>query len=163
MIRKTFQLSLLLLAAVVVLAGLLTSPAAAGENPKAFGHGNLTRGGKLRTFSFTAVQHSDGAVTGEAALKNRAFDFRDHYKIDCLKFEGPNRTIVSGPLTMSNDPNVVGFIGVFAVEDNSEGQDAPIDRISGVFLFNPPTSCSDFGFSDFELSPIEAGNIQVKP
>jgi hypothetical protein len=73
------------------------------------------------------------------------------------------RTIASGPLTVSSDPTVVGFIGVFAVEDNGEGQDAPIDMISGVSLFAPPTSCSDFQFSDFELSPSEAGNIQVKP
>jgi hypothetical protein len=39
--RKTFQLALLLLAAVVMLAGLLTSPAAAVGNPSASGHGNL--------------------------------------------------------------------------------------------------------------------------
>jgi len=163
--RTIFYRSFLSLAAVVMLASLLASPAAAAGNRQASGHGNLTVSDGLRTFSFTAVQHADGTVTGDAELKSRAQGFRDHYKIDCLKVEGNNRAIVSGPLAKSTDSEFEGLIGLFAVEDNGEGGNAPTDRMSLVFLLEPPDSCSNYVFSDFDglMVPIEAGNIQVNP
>lgn len=181
--RKTFQPSLLLLAAVVMLASLLTSPAAAGGNPKASGHGNLIWGGELRTFSFTAVKHADGTVTGEAELNNRGVPIEIHMEIDCLKFEGGNRAIMSGPITHSSRPefNLVGLIAVFGVEDNGEDNNALPDRIGGV---DPPYSCNEVTFAKNKkgvlqdslylvgkgvklindpLTPIMGGNIQVEP
>jgi len=166
-----------LLAAVVVLAGLLTSPAAADGDPSASGHGNSISGGELRTFSFTAVQHADGTVTGEAEAFNRGFPIRVHWKIDCLKFEEGNRAITSGPITQSSDPEVaaVGRISVFGIEDNGEGENAPPDRITTVEVYAPEEGidCNDFTFVGDELQksgvvvnvlgPILAGNIQVKP
>lgn len=173
--RKTFQLSLLLLAAVVMLYSLLTSPAAAGGNPSASGHGNRISLGELRTFSFTAVKHADGTVTGEAEVFNRGFPIRAHWKIDCLKFEGGSRAIISGPITQSSDPEVVavGRIAVFGIEDNGEGKNAPPDRITTVPDYASPKSCNEFTFVGDELhdddgfvrtlNPILDGNIQVKP
>jgi len=72
---------------------------------------------------------------------------------------------MSGPYTQSNDPNDAGRIGLFAVEDNGEGGGAQPDRLSLVFTLDPPGSCSNYMFSDFDgfMLPIEAGNIQVKP
>lgn len=176
--RKTFQLSLLLLAAVVMLASSLTSPAAADGNPSAAGHGNRISGGELRTFSFTAVKHADGTVTGESETFNRAFPIRVHTKIDCLKFVGGNRAIMSGPITHSTDPEVatIGDIAVFGVEDNGEGENAPPDRITHVPVYAPPKSCNEFTLDGDDLIEIGApppradflreildGNIQVKP
>src|SRR5438128_347274 len=98
---RRFYRSFLSLAAVVMLASLLTSPAAAAGNSQASGHGNLTVSDGLRTFSFSAVQHADGTVTGNAELKSRGPGFQDHYQIDCLKVEG-NTAIMSGPVKKTN-------------------------------------------------------------
>src|SRR5688500_13979515 len=81
--KKTFQLSFLVLALVVMLTSLLTSAAAARGNPKTLGHANLTVGdGQKRTFSFTAVQHKDGTVTGQGEVNNPSFPIRIHFEID---------------------------------------------------------------------------------
>jgi len=176
--RKTFQLSLRLLAAAVMLTSLLTSPAAARGNPTASGHANLTAGvGQTRTFSFTAVKDADGTVTGQGEVNNPSFPIRVHWKIDCIKFEGGNRVIASGPVTQSSDPGTiaVGRITVFGVEDNGEGKNAPLDRITTIPDYAPPKSCNEFSFDGAglrddtlgvvvrTLRPIEAGNIQVQP
>jgi len=174
--RKTYQLSLILLVAVVMLASLLTSPAAAGGNPSAAGHGNLISVGELRTFSFTAVQHADGTVTGEGEVFNRGLGVFAHWKIDCLKFEGGNRAIATGTITQSSDPTLVGRIFVFGVEDNGEGDNAPTDKITTMPDYAPPKSCNEFTFVGNTLrdvnnlsvvvrplNPILKGNIQVQP
>lgn len=173
--RKTFRVSLLLLAAVVMLTSALAA-AAAGGNPKASGHANLTVGdGQTRTFSFTAVQHADGTVTGQGQVNNPSFPIRLHFELDCLKFDGDNRIIASGPVTQSSDPDTVavGRIAVFAVEDNGEGVNAPPDRITTIPDYDPPKSCNDFSFAGGglrddttgvivrPLRPIEAGQIKV--
>jgi hypothetical protein len=176
--RRSFQGWLLLVAAVVMLTSLLTSVAAARGNPTTSGHANITVGdGQTRTFSFTAVQHVDGTVTGEGEVNNPSFPIRVHFKIDCLKFDGDNRVIASGPVTQSSDPETiaVGRISVFAVEDNGAGLDAPSDRITTIPDYAPPKSCNEFslvadGLRDDTLGaivrplrPIEAGQIQVNP
>jgi hypothetical protein len=178
--RKTFHLSLLSFAAVIMLASLLTTPAAADGNPSASGHGNRISLGELRTFSFTAVQQKDGTVIGEAEVFNRGFPVRVHQKIDCLKFVEGNKAIMSGPITQSSDPGVaaLGNIAVFGVEDNGEGVNAPTDRITTVPDYAPEEGidCNDFTFVDDTLRNVNdlsvvvrplgtilAGNIQVKP
>jgi hypothetical protein len=176
--RKTRQVSLLLLAAVGMLAGLLISAAAASGNPRASGHGNLTVGeGQTRTFSFTALRRPDGTVTGEGDVNNPSFPIRVHFRVDCLKFDGDNRVIASGPVTQSSDPDTiaVGRIGVFAVEDNGAGASAAPDRITTIPDYAPPKSCNEFSFVGDglrddtlgtivrPLRPIEAGQITVQP
>ena len=175
---KSFPGWLLLVAAVALLTSLLTSAAAAGGNPTAAGHANITVGdGQTRTFSFTAVQHADGTVTGQAQVNNPSFPIRIHFRIDCLKFDGDSRIIASGPITQSSDPATiaVGRIAVFAVEDNGEGVNAPPDRITTIPDYAPPKSCNEFSFVGADLRDdtlgaivrplraIEAGQIQVNP
>jgi hypothetical protein len=177
MSRRTFRLSCLLLCALTVLGAALASAAAGGGNPKASGHANLTVGdGQTRTFSFTAVQHRNGTVTGQAEVNNPSFPIRVHFAIDCLKFDG-NRAIASGPVTQSSDPGTiaVGRISVVAVEDNGEGANAAPDRITTIPDYAPPKSCNDFSVSNSGLRDdtsgevvrpwreIEAGQIQVRP
>jgi hypothetical protein len=178
MSRRTFRLSCLLLCALTALGAVLASAAAGGGNPKASGHANLSVGdGQTRTFSFTAVQHRNGTVTGQAAVNNPSFPIRVHFAIDCLKFDGGNRVIASGPVTQSSDPGTiaVGRISVVAVEDNGEGANAAPDRITTIPDYDPPKSCNDFSVSDSGLRDdtsgavvrpwreIEAGQIQVRP
>ena len=97
--------------------------------------------------------------------------------MDCLKFDGSNRVIASGPITQSSDPDTiaVGRIGVFAVEDNGAGANAAPDRITTIPDYAPPRSCNEFSVDDDGLRddttgaivrpwrPIEAGQIQVRP
>lgn len=162
--RRMTVLSLLVLLAAVIATGITRSTSAMmpASGPSASGHGNLTVGGELRTFSFTAVTHKNGTVTGQAQLNNRAQDTRLHLDIDCLRVVG-NTATVSGIVTNTTDPTLEGFRGIFRVEDNGEGANDPPDRISLVFLFPPsvPLDCnSNLGLP---LIPIEAGNIQVRP
>jgi len=178
MSRSAFRLCGVFLGAAAALGVLVVSAAAGGGNPGAAGHANLTVGdGLTRTFSFTAVQHRDGTVTGQGAVNNPSFPIRLHFAIDCLKFEDGNRVIASGPVTRSSDPGTIGIgrISVFAVEDNGEGADAAPDRITTIPDYDPPRSCNEFSVSGDGLRDdtagaivrpwrvIEAGQIQVRP
>jgi hypothetical protein len=165
---RTFKFFAFLLALALVVF-LQPTTAAPGSGPSASGHGNLTVGGELRTFSFTAVTHKNGSVTGEAQLDNRASGQKIHMAIDCLSVSvghHSNTAVVSGIVTISDPTGLEGFTGVFAVQDNGEGSNAPArDRISLVFLESPPTTvdCTAATFTDFGTAPIEGGNILVKP
>jgi len=175
--RKPVHVFVTLLVAVM-LTSLLASAAAARANPKASGHANLTVGdGQTRTFSFSAVQRADGTVVGQGEVNNPSFPIRIHFRIDCLKFDGDNRVIASGPIAESSDPDTiaVGRIAVFAVEDNGVGVEAPPDRITTIPDYARPKTCNEFSFEGDALRddtvgavvrllvPIEAGQIQVQP
>ncbi len=178
MSRRAFRLSCVFICGLTAPGILLASAAAGGGNPAASGHANLSVGdGQTRTFSFTAVQHRDGTVTGQGEVNNPSFPIRVHFTIDCLKFGEGNRVIASGPVTQSSDPDTIGIgrISVFAVEDNGEGANAAPDRITTIPDYAPPKSCNDFSVSDSGLRDdtsgvlvrpwraIEAGQIQVRP
>jgi hypothetical protein len=132
----------------------------------ASGHGNLTVGGGLRTFSFTAVTKSDGTVTGEVELKSRASGTVIHATINCLTVVG-NHAYIGGVVTKSTDPefDFVGKPCVFAVIDNGEGAGSPPDELSlfTTFVNPPPEDCNGDTVHNRTMHPIEAGNIQVKP
>jgi hypothetical protein len=153
---RTRGASLRLVAAAVMLTGLLATAAAAAGSPFAGGHGNLISGGELRTFSFAVTRNADGPVTGSAEVKNRSLDVRAHLEINCLKFEAANRAIMSGPIIQSSNPTLIvpGRIGVFAVEDNGEGADAPADRITTIPDYPPPKSCNEFVLVDGTLRDV---------
>ncbi|MGH3082814.1 MAG: hypothetical protein ACRDNP_01925 [Gaiellaceae bacterium] len=125
----------------------------------ATGSGHLLLGDDLRTFSFTAVERSDGSVTGQAENHNRATGATAHVEIDCLNVVG-NVAIISGETRG-------GRTAVFAVEDNGEGANASPDRITLVITNDPdyPTGvCMLVTPEDAEpfLMPIEDGNVQVR-
>jgi hypothetical protein len=76
---------------------------------------------------------------------------------------------------MSSNPDfAVGRVGVFGVEDNGEGSNAPVDRMTTVPDYAAPKSCTEFTFVGDTLreitnpdvivralTPILAGNVQV--
>jgi hypothetical protein len=174
---RTRTVSIGVLAAGAILIALPAASAAAATS-SAGGHGNIISGGELRTFSFTAVRHADGSVSGAVQVKNRSLEIAAHQKVDCVRFVGANRAIVSGTITRSSNPGLIapGRIGVFGVEDNGEGAHAPADRITTIPDYAPPKSCNDFRFVGDTLQEIAnpgvpvrtltsilAGNIQVRP
>ena len=94
-----------LLAAVVLLAGLLTtSGAEAADGASASGHGNVISTGELRTFSFSVIESADGTAMGQADVKNRGLNIRLHIELDCYNAEAGNRVIVRGLITQSSNP-----------------------------------------------------------
>ena len=44
---------------------------ATGSGPSATGSGHFSESGALRTFSFNAITHADGTVSGNAQINNR--------------------------------------------------------------------------------------------
>lgn len=163
---------------VVACMALLGAPATAAPSEVQFagGHGNLMPGGELRTFSF-AVTTQAGVAKGYAEVKNRSLDVRLLIEIDCIKFEGGNRAIMSGTVTQSSDLGQIapGRVAVFGVEDNGEGSNAPEDRITTIPDYAAPKSCQEFTFvgstlrntADLgtvvrPLNPILGGGIQVR-
>ncbi len=160
--RRFRLISIIVFGAAV---GLICPYAAiADSGPSASGHGNLTVGGELRTFSFTAVTHKDGSVSGECQLENRAQGVRLHIAIDCLQVTG-NMASVSGTVTEVSGPTAVevGWRSLFRVVDNGEGGKNPPDTISLVFSFAPGANVDCHTNFVFPQMPIEGGNIQVRP
>ena len=160
--------------AVVAATALVASSPSGASSPGAYGHGNLISSGELRTFSFSVTTAADGTVDGHFNVKNRGLEVTLFVDIDCATFLPGGRAILSGPITMSSNPAFpIGRIGVFGVEDNGEGSNDPVDRMTTVPDYAPPKSCTEFTLVGDTLrqiepdlfvralTPILAGNIQV--
>lgn len=159
--------------------GIPTEPAlpplpasARGVEQSASGHGNLTVNGQFRTFSFTALRHSDGEVTGEFELKNHDLGGRMHGKVTCfLAFprpEDPSRgaLFAAGVVTDSEDAFPVGSPVIFNAFDNGEGTNALFPDFLSLMALATPQDVQRQCRSGIRISvvlPIEGGNIQVRP
>jgi hypothetical protein len=159
-----------LLSTIALLTAAPTLAQGDGVVHGATGSGQMQVGdGALRTFSFNAVERSDGTATGQAQLVNRQGGnaAQVHVEIDCLSIFG-SLAIASGTITQSFNPAAIGLPAVFAVEDNGEGGNDGPDRITLLLTFPliPPETplCKLAGPADAEplLIPIENGNIQVR-
>lgn len=164
--------------AIGLIAGTGTSTGlAAGESrrAKATGEGTQVTGNSLaiRTFSFNAVTHADGPVTGEAHVVNPFIGSDRHFALDCVNvFPGDNGSLIAvagGVVTSAENPALVGRPGIFAAQDNGEGTNEPIDRMTlGVQVLVNPVACTGFAtetelLSQFPLGmfDITSGNIKI--
>ena len=155
--------------AVVLAAGGFVTVALAASGDSANGHGTLDGN---RQFSFSARTHADGTVTGNAVLRNPAFEvdgkaYQLQIDITCMKVVG-NIAVFGGTTKRTNDEGLVDAV-FFSVQDNGEPGDG-VDRISRAFFWDDdpattgdPQACVLTGPTDFPLEPIEHGNIQVRP
>jgi hypothetical protein len=152
-------------AAVLAATALLASSPSGASNPGANGHGNLISSGGLRTFSFSVTTRADGTVKGHANVNNRGMDIKAFVDIDCATFLPGGRAILSGPITKSSNPALIvpGRIAVFGIEDNGEGSNAPVDRITTIPDYPPPKSCTEFTFVGDTLQEIANPNVVVRP
>lgn len=153
---------------------------------QAAGHGSYIAGtdekGRAikRQFSFSAVEHNDGTVTGRAVIHNPAFEFRGHLEITCLRVTPVDanndgvveatRADVGGTVRNTNDPGLDGQNGFFTVFDYGEPGKGR-DTISPVFFSppnQPPTSACELILGDptapsnIVQIPIDTGNIQAR-
>jgi len=158
--KPRISLSVLVLATLAVVL-LYTTPLTAAGNPRATGGGTTVEGGEKSTFVFNAVKHKDGTVNGHLVYHFRLADVSIHMKLDCLNIIG-NTAEMAGVVTQVNGvapPFIfVGQRGEFTVVDNGQGNDAPPDLISDLFLF-PAANCGG-GLAPPYL-PVD-GNIQVE-
>ena len=151
-------------------AGALATVALAASGASASGHGALETPDGLRQFSFSATEHADGTVTGNAVLRNPAFqvdgqDYQLQIDISCMKVVG-DIAIFGGTTQRTNDPGLVDAV-FFTVQDN--GEPGKEDKISSVFFWDDdpattgdPQACLLTGPTDFPLETIVKGNIQVR-
>jgi len=119
----------------------------------------------LRTFAFQASKSSDGTVSGQAQVKNRATGQTLHIEIDCLNVIG-NIAVLSGTATSATGPeNSDGDAEIFAVEDSRQGANASPDMVTRAFgnsgFVCTDVTPADIGFLTYLLNDIEAGNIQI--
>ena len=160
------------LPAIAEIQNISPTAVAEGGPQSATGHGNLTVGGELRTFSFNAIRHQDGTVTGEWQLKSRATDVVMHGQVTCLlaiarptqgaAFMGGIVTRVDG-----DAPGVEpGTPVVFSAFDNGEGSDNFADAMTLVQPTTPEVVARQCAIGlrvGGGAVPIEDGNIQVRP
>jgi hypothetical protein len=166
---KISVLSIVLASSLAALA-LPSSAAADSVTQSATGSGQFeftsdTGVTALRTFAFAAIKRSDGSVTGQAQIYNRAAGDRLHIGIDCLNVID-NIAVMSGTYMYSTDPAASpGDPAILAVQDHGEGADAPPDRVTRAFA-NTGLVCTDItpgnvGFYTYLLNDVQGGNIQI--
>jgi hypothetical protein len=119
----------------------------------------------LRTFSFEARKLSDGTVSGNAQVKNRATGQTLNIHIDCLNVLG-NIAVVSGIAWSATGPgNTDGDSQIFVVEDNGQGANAGPDRVTYSFG-GTPFVCTDIhspaDIDDSLFYDVDGGNIQIQ-
>ena len=139
-----------------------------GESgPSASGHANwVNRMGEDVSLSFHG-REKDGVVTGHFVqwVTSTAGVRRENVgTIDCLRIIGTQDAVLSGTVLENANPALVGAIQIFSVHDDGEGVDA-VDRRSSL-TFRAPSlgvDCQNFTPLAATSTPIESGNIQVKP
>ena len=119
----------------------------------------------LRTFSFEAREYSDGSVSGNAQVKNRATGQTLNIHILCLNVIG-NVAVVSGIAWSATGPgNTDGDGAIFAVEDNGQGAGAAADRVTYAYtdsgLVCTDTTAANVGDIDPLFYDVDGGNVQI--
>jgi hypothetical protein len=137
------------------------------KEPSITGGGTTIEGGKVSSFSFNAIKHKDGSVTGKMIYQWREAGVNMQVDIDCLTISG-NKARMAGYCTkiygqgIPADYVTEGAWTSFVVEDNGEGKDANPDNISAIVFYlgtNPPLPCSNVNAFATYL-PV-SGNIQI--
>ena len=144
----------------------LVSVSGNSAGPSASGHANWFNAlGEYVSRTFNA-REKDGIVHGnfvQHVTSTAGVRRVNKGDIDCLRILGPGDAVLSGPVHENANPALVGTTQIFRVRDNGEGSGDPEDAQSPLF-FQPPTSgvnCRNF--TPPVVTPIESGNIQVKP
>jgi hypothetical protein len=126
-------------------------------------------GNAAERFTFSAVRHRDGRVSGQFQLfTEQAGGIRLHGTITCLGILSVDGELVGhlgGTITKSSFPGLEGGNFIWTVVDEGEGGGALPDLASDLFGPTPPEVVEDFCAFAFGL-PInesERGNIQVHP
>jgi hypothetical protein len=145
-----------------------TSSAPNDATPAAWGAGSLTFGPTVEYLTFAARQGtasitSPFAANGEADFYSTFAKVGGHIRITCLRVAGSQATL-SGIVTKSNDPTIVGDEALFQVQDNDVpvmGRRAP-DLASPVLLHAVGTGADCAVPGEFDLVTFR-GSLEVHP
>jgi hypothetical protein len=129
------------------------------------GSGHIEVGDGLRNFTFHAVQHPDGSVSGSYAIYRTDLGTGFTVDVSCLSVVG-NGAWVGGHIATSTQPGVVvGTVSYFYAFDNGEGGNAPPDIVSIARINDPPGRDVEFCTNRPQLLPprvVEMGNVQIR-
>ena len=177
--RKTVGFAMLsAIAALACDAAEPVSPslaAAAGATPVISGSGHHVRadatGEELTTFSFTAVRHADGTVSGHYQYDFRLRGFAIHGKVTCVSTSG-NQAWVGGTVdkVITDNPAFESLLGLemwWRSIDNGEDASASPDMTTGVGfeLEGNPTTAESWCRDQPAVLPLRVvadGQIQVR-
>ena len=148
---RTFVLASVV-AAVLVPAGF----AAAGSS--ATGSGHFVFASTQESISFNAAEGVANAGTGQAEVNDITAGVHAHIDVNCVNVVG-NVATISGIVTKSSDPTLLGFEGVFQVVDGGSTGDDLISLVN----FHEVGTGSDCRFpGEFDLVPVQHGEIHVR-
>ena len=172
--------SIVAAASLIVLAGCADSPATwphraapggasldqgtAGHHVTGSGHSTLGLTDDLREFTFHAIEHPNGSVSG--SYKVERTDTGQYFIVDvsCLSVAG-NTAFVGGHIVETNIATVVvGSVSYFWAQDNGEGGDPP-DIVSVARINDRAGADVEFCTTHpLRLPPItvQMGNVQVR-
>jgi hypothetical protein len=124
------------------------------------GSGHIQFGTNSEFITFSAVQRADGTASGNATVHDVSAGVTARIDVNCLNVVG-NTATISGIVTRSNDPTLEGFVGIFQVVDGGDGKGS-VDFMSlaNFFAVGTGNDCTIPG--EFDLAPVDQGNIQVQ-
>jgi hypothetical protein len=150
----------LVLTAASVVALAVSIPAAAATVASAHGSGRIEFGTNVEANSFTAFRQDDGTVTGHAVIHDVSAGVGAFVDVDCLTVAGQTATI-SGIVTRSSDPALVGDQAAFQVFDSGQPGGAG-DFMSLVNFYAVGIGPDCTVPAEYDLAPITNGNIVVE-
>jgi hypothetical protein len=114
---------------------------AGGGAPLGAGSGHIHFGSNREFITFSAVQHSDGTVTGTATVHDVSAGVTAQIGVNCLNVIA-NTATISGIVTRSTDPALQGFEGIFQVVDGGEGKgSADLMSLANFFAVETGADC----------------------
>lgn len=123
-------------------------------------------------YSFNAIRHPDGSVTGEWQLDDKILplgEFPFHGDVTCFTILPDNRTVwLGGTVERDRAFGGVGSDANWTVVDNGEGANAPADQATDLTTGFPPGAAANHcatgtGLTNIPLVDIVGGNVQVRP
>ncbi|MFN0180314.1 MAG: hypothetical protein ACKVZ0_16055 [Gemmatimonadales bacterium] len=133
------------------------------------GHTDLPVSGDMRNFTFHAVTHPNGTVSGSYRLARHDIDAWFRVDVTCMSVQG-NTAWVGGIIAETNVPNLirVGTVSYFFATDNGEGAGSPPDRLSRARTNDAPGQdqafCALQPTAIFDPNPLTVvqGNVQLR-
>lgn len=132
------------------------------------GHTDLPISGEMRNFTFHAITHPDGTVSGSYRLARHDLDIWFRVEVTCMSTNG-NTAWVAGIISETNAPNllIVGRVSYFFAVDGGEG-DGAVDKISRARINDAPGQdqvfCGLQPTAIFDPNPLTIlqGNVQLR-
>jgi hypothetical protein len=148
----------------------VTAPAldatAAVSGPSASGHGNWFNAAReYVSRSFHARETEPGVATGSWVyhFTSPTGEKRTNRgTVTCLRILSPTDAVISGRVDETDNPALLGQTQIFRVHDAGEGSD-DVDQMSALFARTPESEINCHNFTPLNMTPIESGNIQVRP